>query len=113
MAPPHARRDGAHEVPQERVEVLGEIVGHEVGAHRGHAAADVDADARRDDRPLGGDDRADGGAEAEVGVGHEGDVPGQDRQARRALGLLAGGRLEVRGPRPEAVGDLLRCHVGL
>lgn len=37
-----------------------------------HSAADVDPDARRHDRAAGVHDRTDGGAEPEVGVGHEG-----------------------------------------
>ena len=52
----------------------GRSLGRQRGAHRHHAAADVDADRCRHDRRLGGDHRADGGALAEVHVRHDGDV---------------------------------------
>jgi hypothetical protein len=65
------------------------LSGRSCGRQRGlagdHAAADVHTDRGRDDRAQGRDHRADGGADAEVHVGHRGDVLEHDRQARRVL----------------------------
>jgi hypothetical protein len=55
---------------------------------RGHAAADVDADRGRDDRALGGHDRTDGGADAEVDVGHHRDPRADERQGGDVAQLL-------------------------
>ena len=51
-------------------EVVGQVACRERGAHRHHAAADVHAHRRRHDGGPGGDDRADGGALAQVHVRH-------------------------------------------
>ena len=66
-----------------------QLARRERGAHRHHAAADVDADRRRHDRGLGGDHRADGGALAEVHVRHDGDVVMDERQRRDVEQLAA------------------------
>ncbi len=82
------------------VEVLGQPVRGRVGLDRDHAAADVDADRGGDDRTVGRDDRPDGRALADVGVGHERDVPLDEREPRRSLRPARGSRHRARPPRP-------------
>jgi hypothetical protein len=69
-------------------EAIRQIFGFERQAHRVHAAADVDADRRRYDRALGGNDRAHGRTDAVVRVRHGRDVMMNERQLRdvRELG---------------------------
>src|SRR5581483_7237748 len=55
----------------------------------------VDADRRRNDRLLRRNDRADGRADAEMHVGHGGDMVVHDRQLRDVDELLPGGSLEL------------------
>ena len=76
--------------PSSGSSVVGQLVLGDVELGGDHAAADVDADRGRDHRAPGRDHRADGRADADVGVGHEGDVALDDRQARRLLGLADG-----------------------
>jgi hypothetical protein len=101
----HPGRDRRRDPAEQGFEGVRELgVGHvELGGD--HPAADVDPDRRRDDRALGGDDRPDGRAEPDVGVGHEGDVAVDDRQPGRLLGLADGPRIDVAGPGDELVVD--------
>ena len=57
------------------------IVGGKRQAAGEHAAADVDANGSGDDGRARGDHRADGGADAQMHVGHGGDMPMHDGQA--------------------------------
>ena len=68
----------------------------------------IDADGGRDDGAARRDDRAHGRADAHVGVGHEGHMAVDDRQARRLLRLADGALLDVAGPGDELVVDRLR-----
>ena len=97
----HAGGHGGLDAAEERLEVVGQLVLGDVELGGDHAAADVDADGRRDDGALGGDDRADGGADAHVGVGHEGHVALHDGQAGGLLSLTDGVGLDVARPRDE------------
>ena len=101
------QRDGVRDHPAHARPVLRQVVGVQLGAHRDHAAADVDADRGRHDRAVGGDDRPDGRAEPQVGVGHEGHVRADEGHPRRPLGLLPGLRVEHRCPAQQPVADLL------
>ncbi len=78
-------------------EAVGQVLDLERQAHRVHAAADVDADRRGDDRAPGGNHRADSRADAGVHVGHRRDVAEHDRQLRHVGELLTRMRLEVLG----------------
>ena len=86
---------------EQRLEVVGQLARGQVELGRDHAAADVDADGRRDDRTLGGDDGSDGGAETDVGIGHERDVAFDDGQARRHLRLADRAVVDVARPGDE------------
>ena len=97
-----ALRDAA----EQRLERVGQLVLGDVELGGDHAAADVDADRGRDHRALGRDHRADGGADADVRVGHEGDVTLDDRQPSRLLGLADGPRVDVARPGDELVVDV-------
>ena len=101
-----AGRDRPLDAAEQRLERVGQLVLGDVELGGDHAAADVDADRRRDHRALGRDHRADGGADADVGVGHEGDVALDDRQAGRLLGLADGLRVDVARPGDELVVDV-------
>ncbi len=61
----------------------------ELRADGDHAAADVDPDGGRDDRPVGRDDGPDGRTLAEVGVGHQRDVRVDEGHRGGDLGLPA------------------------
>ena len=104
VAPAHAGGHGPLDAAEQRLERVGQLVLGDVELGGDHAAADVDADGRRDDGALGGDHRADGGADADVGVGHEGHVALDDGQAGRLLGLADGARARCRSPRRRAWG---------
>src|SRR5690606_21173060 len=82
-------------------ERIRKIAGGELGANRAHAAADVDADGRRDDRCSSRDDRADRCTLAEVDVRHDRYVTGQDRKRSDVTELLNRVPLDfyARGPR--------------
>jgi hypothetical protein len=84
------QRDRALDLPAYLSPVGGEIVGVELRAHGDHAAADVDSDSCRHQRAQGGDHRSDGGALAQVGIRHEGQVRVDEGQAGGDLRLLAG-----------------------
>jgi hypothetical protein len=80
--------DGA---PQ-RAEVVGQVGVGQVGAHGGHAAADVHTHGGRREGLAHGDDGADGGALSIMDIGHHGDAldPRQAAdvaQLPRGLGL--------------------------
>jgi hypothetical protein len=69
---PGGLRDGSFDrLPQRCQIAAGELCHGELGAHGDHPAADVHADGSRHDRTEGRDDRADGRALAQVGIGHE------------------------------------------
>ncbi len=100
-------RDLAEDLPQR---LLVEVVALEREAARDHPAADVDADGggdhRLDRRNHGTHRRAD----AEVHVGHRGDVMMDDRQPGNVEELLARLQLDFAGVdlhRHTAVGDFL------
>jgi len=84
-----------------------DVVGGDVELGGGHPAADVDADRRGHDRAQGGDDRADGGAHAEVRVGHQGQVRMDERHRRRPDRLVAGRVRQDRRPVQQPLVDLL------
>ena len=71
---------------------VGQVFGQVGAAHAGlrgdHAAADVHADGRRDDRSQRGDAGAHRRAHAEVAVGHDRDMPEDERHARQVVNLL-------------------------
>ena len=99
-------RDRLLDAAEQRLERVGQLVLGDVELGGDHAAADVDADRRGDHRALGRDHRADRGADADVGVGHEGDVALHDRQASGLLGLADGPRVDVARPGDELVVDV-------
>jgi hypothetical protein len=88
------------------------VSGRELGSHRDHAAADVDADGSRDDGTKGRNDRTDGRALAKVGVGHQREMRKHERHARRPLRLRKRLRLQHRGPADQSLAQLLthRAH---
>lgn len=83
----------------QRAQVVRQVGRGQAGAHRLHAAADVDADRGRRDSVAHRDDRADGRAVAQVDVGHDADAldPGQ---ARDVAQLVERGLLDVLDPSP-------------
>ncbi len=83
---------------EERLERVGQRVLGDVELGGDHPAADVDAHGRGDHRVLGRDDRADGGAQADVGVGHEGDVAHDDGETSSHLGLTDGSGIDLARP---------------
>ena len=93
-----------------RLERVGQFGGVEIRLDRDHPASDVDADGGGDDRVPSRDDRADGGADAQVGVGHERDVPVDDREPGRAARLRERLLVELGGPRQQLRRDLDRRH---
>jgi hypothetical protein len=105
-----ACRNRALDRSEQTVQVVGKIARGDVRGNRRHAAAEVDADRGRDDGAVGWDDRADGGAHADMGIGHERDVARNDGQARRAMGLSNGSAVRINGPRQEVLGNR-RWHV--
>ena len=106
-----AGRDPVAQQAVQLVEVVRQLGCGEVGLRRHHAAADVDADRRGQEGILGRHDAADGCSQAEVGVRHEADRPGQDRQTRGPQRLLEGVVVELAGPRGQVRVDLLRHRV--
>src|SRR5207244_10212752 len=102
--------DATLDLVKQWVEAVGEILRTEVGLDCDHSASDVDADGGGDDRVPGRDDRADGGSDAEVGVGHERDVPVDDRKPSRAARLRERLLVELGGPRQQPRRDLDRSH---
>ena len=95
----------------------GPAVGRQVGrrelrAHGDHAAADVDADGGRHHGAERRDHRPDGGAEAQVGVGHQREVREYERHRRRRPGLLRGLLLEQARPAEQPGSDLLHGPLG-
>ena len=87
------------------LEVVGQVACHQRGACCHHAAADVDTHSRRDNGTLSRDDRADGGTDADMYIGHRGDMLEDERHLRRALQLVT--RLVVHG---HAAGPHLDRH---
>ena len=68
-------------------EVVGQVVPLQGGLDRDHAAADVHAHCGGNDGPLCRDAGADGCAQPEVAVGHDRDVPEDERHLRDVLDL--------------------------
>ena len=91
---------------EQRLERVGQLVLGDVELGGDHAAADVDTDRRRDDRARRRDHRADGRADADVCVGHEGDVTLDDRKPSRLLGLADGLLVDLARPGDELVVDV-------
>jgi len=79
--------------------VVDEDGGGDVGDGDADATCDVDADGVGDDGVVGGEDAADGEAEAGVGVWHKGSGDG-DGEGAGAAHLFEGGGLEVGPPLP-------------
>jgi hypothetical protein len=82
-------------------EAVRQIRRRQIGHRRDHAAADIDADRRRHDRPLGGDHRAHCRALAPMRVRHHGQMLEQEGQAGDVAQLLLGLLLDrdAAGPR--------------
>ena len=110
VATPDPGRDHLGDAVQQRLEVVRQRGGVEGALDRDHPAADVDADRGGDDGSHGRDDRADGGAHADMGVGHQRHMTRDERQVRRPLRLGDRGVLEVRAPR-QHVADLGLGHL--
>ena len=64
-------RDAPLDGAAEPAEIVGKPVGTQVGAHRRHAAADVDTDRGGGDGLVHGDHGSDGGSLPVVDVGHD------------------------------------------
>jgi hypothetical protein len=84
-----------------------DILDAELRAHRDHAAADINANARGHDGAKRRNDRSDGGAEPEVGVRHQRQVRVDKRHAGCPLGLLSSPRLQDGRPVHQALRQLL------
>ncbi len=80
----------------------GRSLGRQRGPHRHHAAADVDADRRRDDRLVRRDDAADRRADAPVDVGHRRD-PLVDERQRATLASCCSALSSMGTPRTQAL----------
>ena len=102
-------RNGACDRAVQWLQVVGQVTRRQVQLRCDHAAADVDTDRRRDDRALGQNDRADGRAVAEVGVRHQRDVAGDERQGGRPFRLREGLLVDVGCPGQDVASDLARC----
>lgn len=83
-----------------------DLVLRELGAQRDHAAADVDADGRRDDRTERRDDRTDGRALSEVGVGHQRQMRIDEGQRRGGAGLVESLLVQDARPRDEPLAEV-------
>ncbi len=84
-----------------------QIGARELRTHGDHAAADVDADGCGHDGTQRRDDRPDGRAETQVGIGHERQVRVDERHRRGRARLRFGVVLEDAGPAEQPGGDLL------
>jgi hypothetical protein len=60
-------------------QVVRQLAGLEAEANGVHPAADIDPDRRRNDRALGGNDRAHGRADADMDIGHRRDMAVDER----------------------------------
>src|SRR5262249_33757448 len=88
-----------------------QIVRDQRGAHRAHAAADVDADRSGNDRVARGDHRSHGSALAEMHIRHDRDRPCNDRQRGDVLHLRDRFVLHLHAVRPGAdVGQCVEVH---
>jgi hypothetical protein len=85
-----AMRYGCLDRASHGLQVVGQVRGRERRFHRHHAAPDVDTDGGGNDRTLGGDDGAHGGADSFMHVGHQRDVPKDERHAREIFDLRHG-----------------------
>ncbi len=95
-----AMRHGGLDVRADAEQVVGQVLGADRGAHRHHAAADVDAHGGRDDRPQGGNDRTDRRAHPPVHVGHDRHVLVDEGQGGHVAQLLEGRVLDGHASRP-------------
>ena len=84
--------------------LLVDVICRKRKTRRNHAAADIDAHRRRDDRLVGGDHRADGRADAQMHVGHGGDVVVDEGQAGEVGELRLRALVDVVGPDPDRHG---------
>ena len=91
-------RDRLLDAHEQRLERVGQLIFGDVELGGDHAATDVDTDRRRDHRVLRRDHRTDRRADADVRVGHEGDMTLDDREPSRLLGLADGLRVDVARP---------------
>ena len=83
-------------------ERIGEIGRFQGRAYRDHTAADVHTDGGGNDGAARGNHCADGRALAEMHVGHDRDMPAQNRQRRDVANLPAGRFLDRDALRPHA-----------
>lgn len=97
---------------EQRLERVGQLGVGDVELGGDHPAADVDANCGRDHGPLGRDHRPNRRADADVRVGHEGDVSLDNRQPSSLLRLTDGSRIDVACPGDELVVEVGR-HVTL
>ena len=95
VTPADTGRDRLLDAHEQRLERVGQLVFGHVELGGDHAATDVDTDGRRDHRVLRGDHRTDGCADADVRVGHEGDMTLHDREPGRLLCLANGLRSSI------------------
>ncbi len=109
VAPTDAGRNHRAERADERVEVVRQLRCGEAGLHGDHSAADVDTDSRRNHRILSRNDRTNRRAHADVGIGHQRDVAGDDRQPAGLSGLNQRSLVDVARPVPQR-GAHLRRH---
>jgi hypothetical protein len=76
--------------PSAARQAVGQVFGAQRGLGGHHAAADIHADGCGDDGLDGGNHRADGGTNAQVHIGHGGDMFEDNGQARGVGQLLPG-----------------------
>lgn len=91
--------------------ILRQLIRAELGADGYHAAADIHSDGGGDDRVLGGDDAAHGGALAQVCVGHQRHVREDERQLGGELCLFHGVLVDVGREVDQPVVDLFHAHL--
>ena len=104
------------------LEVVGQVMRHQRGARRHHAAADVHAHRRRDHRTLGGDHGPYRCADADMDIRHGGDMFEDEGHLGCTRQLDAGLVIDGHAARPHLDGhaafDILKfvsrvSHIGL
>ncbi|MCY1177640.1 hypothetical protein D9M73_179560 [compost metagenome] len=107
----HGLFDGA----AQPVQVVGQVRGNQRGAGGDHAAADIHADRRRNNRTQGRNHTADGRAFAQVHIRHHCQVFEDERHLRRVDQLLTGFVFQRHALGPEfdrfAAGHFKQVHV--
>ena len=78
-----AMRHGALDRGTDPPQPVRQVARHQRGARRHHPAADIDPDRGRDHGTLGRDDRADGGTDADMDIGHGRDMAEHEGHLRR------------------------------